>query len=102
MKEPATLALRCACGRVELEANGAPIASVVCYCDDCQDGGRRIEALPNARAVRDADGGTPYLLFRKDRIICTRGAELLHGYKLKDRSVTHRTVATCCNSGMYA
>jgi hypothetical protein len=35
----------CSCGSVELEAIGAPITSVVCYCDDCQEGSRQIEAF---------------------------------------------------------
>ena len=33
----------CSCGSVELEAIGAPIVSVVCYCDDCQEGSSQIE-----------------------------------------------------------
>ena len=94
------LAATCACGRVEYEASGKPIVSSVCYCDDCQNGGAQIEALPNAPAVRDGDGGTPYILYRKDRIACTKGAELLKSYKLKDTSITNRMVATCCNSAV--
>lgn len=90
----------CACGRVALEATGAPIVSSVCYCDDCQAGGRRIEALPGAVAVLEPDGGTPYLLFRKDRIVCSKGADLLTRHKLKETSVANRVVATCCNSAM--
>lgn len=92
---------RCACGSVELEASGAPIVSVVCYCDDCQEGARRIEALPNAPAVRDADGGSAYVLYRKDRVGYARGAELLRGHKLKATSPTRRVVATCCNTAMF-
>ncbi|MBR0776216.1 hypothetical protein JQ625_15365 [Bradyrhizobium diazoefficiens] len=92
----------CACGRVELKGLGKPIVSVVCYCDDCQKGADRIEALPNAPAVRDADGGTAYLLVRKDRFECADGAELLKPYKLKDNSPTNRVVATCCNSAVFA
>jgi glycosidase len=38
----------CTCGRVRCQAIGAPIVSLVCYCDDCQEGARNIEALPNA------------------------------------------------------
>jgi hypothetical protein len=92
---------RCACGSVELEAIGAPIMSTVCYCDDCQEGARRIEALPNARPVRDPDGGTAYVLYRKDRVECSRGAWLLQGYKIGEKSATNRVVATCCNSAMF-
>jgi hypothetical protein len=41
----------CACGRVEVEAAGAPIACAVCYCDDCRKGADLIEALPGAGAM---------------------------------------------------
>src|SRR5216683_2880743 len=54
----------CACGRVQCRAVGEPILSAVCYCDNCQEGARQIEALPNATSFRDADGGTPYLTYR--------------------------------------
>ena len=78
-----------------------PILSVVCYCDDCQKGGREIESLPNAARVLDADGGTPYLSYRDDRFSCVSGANLLVGYKIKDSAPTQRFVASCCNSGMF-
>ena len=94
-------AASCVCGGVEIEATGAPIVSSVCYCTDCQRGSRQIENLPGAGSVRDADGGTAYILFRKDRTKCSRGAELLKGYKLKETSSTNRFVATCCNSAMF-
>jgi hypothetical protein len=91
---------RCACGNVEYEATGAPILGVACYCDDCQEGARRIEALPNAPPVRDPDGGVAYVLYRKDRLHCTRGGGLLQGHKLTPKTDTNRVVATCCNSAM--
>jgi hypothetical protein len=91
----------CACGSVELEAVGKPIVSAVCYCDDCQKGARQIQALPNAGPVADPDGGTEYILYRKDRFACTKGADLLKSYKLKQMSATNRVVATCCNSAMF-
>ena len=96
-----TLTASCSCGCVELNAFGTPIVSNVCYCDDCQNGSRQIENLPNAGSVRDPDGGTAYVLYRKDRIECSRGAALLKGYKIKERSVSNRVVATCCNSAMF-
>jgi hypothetical protein len=92
---------RCSCGSVELETSGAPILSVACYCDDCQEGSRQIERLPNARPVRDPDGGIAYLLYRKDRMKCSKGAEHLRDYKIKKESHTRRVVATCCNSAMF-
>jgi hypothetical protein len=102
MSEPQknNLTASCSCGSVELEAIGAPIASVVCYCDDCQEGARQIEALPNALPVQDLDGGTAYILYRKDRVKCSRGALLLRSHKIREKSATNRVVATCCNSAM--
>jgi hypothetical protein len=91
----------CVCGRVVCEARGAPILSAVCYCEDCQEGGRRIEALPGAARVLDDDGGTPLIVYRDDRFRCVSGEELLVGHKLKDNSPTRRMVASCCNTGMF-
>ena len=101
MNRSPVMTAACSCGAVELEALGRPIASAVCYCDDCRKGADQIEALPNAGAVRDPDGGTGYVLFRKDRIACAKGAELLKRYKLKETSATNRVVATCCHSAMF-
>lgn len=96
-----TLHTSCACGSVELEVDGAPIVSAVCYCDDCQEGARRIEALPGAGKVADADGGSAYILFRKDRVRCIKGAALLKDTKLKETSPTKRVIAGCCNTALY-
>lgn len=90
----------CACGSVELEASGTPIMSAVCYCDDCQEGARLIEALPGADPVQGRDGGTAYVLYRNDRVRWTKGSGHLKSYKIKETSATNRIVATCCNSAM--
>lgn len=92
--------VQCRCGRVAYEAAGAPIACVACYCDDCQAGSRQIEALANASPVCEPDGGTSYVLFRKDRVMCSKGTELLQIQKLDAKSATNRVVATCCNSAI--
>lgn len=92
---------RCACGSVEIKAVGAAILSVACYCDDCQEGARQIEALQKAQSVLGPYGGTAYLLYRKDRIQCSKGTEHLRDYKIKNESPTRRVVATCCNSAMF-
>ena len=92
---------RCACGSVEIEVVGVPIVSPVCYCESCQEGSRQIEALPNGRPVCDPDGGTAFVLYRKDRVEYSKGSRLLRGYKLRDESSTNRVVATCCNSATY-
>jgi len=101
MKPLPFMTATCSCGAVELKAFGRPIVSNVCYCDDCRKGSEQIEALPNAVAVRDPDGGTAYILYRKDRIACSKGAEFLRSYKLKESSPTNRVVAACCNSAMF-
>jgi hypothetical protein len=90
----------CACGGVELETSGTPLTSAVCYCDDCQEGARLIEALPGAGPVQDRDGGTAYVMYRKDRVRWTKGSALLKSYKIKEASATKRIVAACCNSAM--
>jgi hypothetical protein len=92
---------RCACGSVELEAIGAPIMSVACYCESCQEGSQQIEALPNGRAVCGPDGGTAYVLYRKDRVEYPKGSGLLRGLKLRDESSTRRVLAACCDSPMF-
>lgn len=95
------LTASCPCGSVELETTGAPIVSSVCYCKSCQEGSRLIEALPNGRPARGPDGGTAYVVYRKDRVQRSKGSRLLRGYKLTDESPTSRVVAACCDSPMY-
>jgi hypothetical protein len=101
MTARSVLKAACACGQVELEARGRPIVAVVCYCDDCQEAGRRIEALPAASRVLEPDGGTSLVVYRKDRLRCVRGQERLTPHKLKPDSATSRYVASCCNSALY-
>lgn len=59
-----------------------------------------MDELGGASPVCGADGGTEYVLYRKDRVTCVRGAELLQGHKLKPESRTVRDVAACCNSAI--
>ncbi len=100
MRAHTLLTASCACGRVGLELRASPIASVVCYCDDCQAGARQIEALPGALKVQGSDGGTAYVVYRRDRVSRVRGADLLKPLKIRATSSTHRVVASCCNSAM--
>jgi hypothetical protein len=93
--------LRCHCGAVECIGKGAPILTVVCYCDDCQAAARELEALPGAPLVMAPDGGTALTLFRANRFAATKGADKLVPHKLKPDSITNRMVASCCNSAMY-
>jgi hypothetical protein len=97
----ATIKLRCSCGAVEYEASGKPILTSICYCDDCQKASREIESLPSAPRILDNNGGTTYVLYRKDRVECVRGEQLLKEYRLAGESFTKRVVASCCNSAMF-
>jgi hypothetical protein len=74
--------------------------TLACYCDDCQTAGRQIDQMPNGRSGLQPDGGTPSVMFRKDRVQCTRGKEHLIDHKLKPSSHTTRVIASCCNSNM--
>ena len=87
-------AVTCQCGKVAFGASGSPISTGVCYCGDCQVAGRRFDGF------LDADGGTPAVLYRKDRVHCEAGHEHLAQFRLKPDSATRRIVAICCNSPM--
>ena len=92
----------CRCGQVALEIVGPPILRAICYCASCQEAGRRYRAAPGAEPVLAEDGGTDYVLYRKDRIRCTRGGELLEERRLKPDSPTRRMHARCCGAPMFA
>jgi hypothetical protein len=91
----------CRCGKVELQITGDPILCGICYCASCQEAGRRHQADPGADAVTAADGGTDYVLYRKDRVRCVAGGDLLEERRLKPESPTRRMVARCCGTAMF-
>ncbi len=95
------LTASCQCGQVAFETIGKPIVSAACYCRSCQEAGRRFGQHPAAPAVLDADGGTGFVLVRKDRVRFAKGGERLQEHRLEPRSTTRRVVATCCNSPMF-
>jgi len=88
----------CQCGAVTLELTGKPIMAATCYCHSCQTAGRAFASAPGAPGVVGSDGGTPYVLMRKDRIEWLSGSERLEEHRLKPDSPTRRFVARCCNS----
>jgi hypothetical protein len=90
----------CACGKVRIAASGPPTASAVCYCDDCQAGGRQLEAAGAQHDFRDAWGGTEYASYADARLHVVDGQSLLRGYKLREAAPTTRYMTTCCNSAM--
>jgi len=92
---------RCHCGKVELRIVGAPILRGICYCTSCQEAGRRYQAAPGIDPVLAEDGGTDYVLYRKDRVRCVQGGDLLEERRLKVDSPTRRMYARCCNTAMF-
>lgn len=95
-----SLFARCRCGQVEIEIIGPPIVVATCHCDDCQEAGRRIEALPGADSVMDAFAGTPMVLVRGDRVRYRRGRNNLDALRLRAETPTRRQIASCCNTAM--
>src|ERR1700761_1817947 len=91
----------CRCGKVELEIVGPPIFRGICYCASCQEAGRRHQATPGVDSVLAEDGGTDCVLYRKDRVRCVQGGDLLEERRLKLDSPTRRMVARCCNTAMF-
>ena len=100
-KQQKYLSATCECGKVKLVATGRPILASTCYCTSCQEAGRQLEQLASAPPVLDPDGGTDFVLYRKDRIECAMGQEHLEEHRLRPDSPTRRVVATCCNSTMF-
>jgi hypothetical protein len=93
--------ISCSCGRVSLEALGSPIVETVCHCASCQKAGKQLETLPNAASILDATDGTPFVLYRKDKVRCLKGDTLLGEHRLNATTSTRRVVATCCNTAMF-
>jgi hypothetical protein len=92
---------RCRCGAVEVGAWSNPIVVTACYCDDCQGASGRLAASANSASLAGADGGTEFMVFRRDRIACRRGAERLEAMRLTAATKTRRMVAGCCATPMY-
>lgn len=94
-------ALSCRCGEVTLKVEGKPIMSAECLCSDCQAAGAVLQALPGAPATLNAKGATRFVMYRKDRVQCTRGQHQLREHRLSEGAPTRRVVAVCCNTPMF-
>jgi hypothetical protein len=88
----------CQCGTVTLAMTGKPIMAATCYCHSCQTAGHAFEALPGAPTVVGSDGGTAYVLMRKDRLAWLSGSGQLAEHRLSPDAPTRRFVARCCHS----
>ena len=98
-KKPITLS--CACGRFNVELLGDPFVTAECHCASCRKGSQLLSALPTSHGVTAENGGTPYVLYRKDRVRFPDGTSLLRGYRLSDKAPTRRVVSTCCNTPIF-
>jgi hypothetical protein len=101
MIEQGSHVAECCCGKVALSARDRAIAAAVCYCESCQEAGRQFKANQPNGIILDADGGTPVVLYRKDRVRCLKGGEYLVEHRLRASSKTRRVVATCCGAPMF-
>ena len=96
-----TTQLGCVCGQVNLEVEGAPIVSAECYCNSCRAAGARIQTLPATPPFLDTNGGTRFVLYRKDRVRFREGTDHLKEFRLTPEAKTRRVVATCCNTPVF-
>lgn len=91
----------CRCGQVQLVVTGAPLARPECYCTSCREAAGRMAGLPGAPMVANAQGGTGYACYRKDRVRFVAGQEFLAAFRLAPGAPTRRAIATCCNSPVF-
>lgn len=101
MKLPEKRTIGCACGKVQIEVSGSPFMVNICHCDDCQRGSAQLEQLSDAPKILDSYGGTPYVLYRKDRVSISSGREHLADQRIDGEDNTRRVVASCCNSPLF-
>lgn len=93
--------LQCACGQVRLEAVRTPIVSAECHCDSCRAAGARLQALPTVSAFLEPNGGTRFVLYRKDRVRFLAGEARLKAFRLMPGAKTRRVIASCCNTPVF-
>lgn len=93
--------IECACGAVCLAAIDPPMMTVICHCTSCRTAGRAFDARSHVAPIVDVAGGTPVVLWRKDRVRCLRGSERLAVHRLRPGSPSRRIVASCCETPMF-
>ncbi len=93
--------LSCACGQLQLAVDGRPIITSECHCTSCRTAGSRLQALPSSPRVLEENGGTHFVLYRKDRVRFLAGTEHLRELRLSPKSPTRRVVATCCHTPIF-
>jgi hypothetical protein len=98
---PDVTELACRCGKVRMILDGPPLLTAECHCNSCREGAARMAALPGGASVVADNGGTPYVLYRKDRVRFVAGAELIGAFRLTPKSHTRRVLATCCDTPLF-
>ena len=96
-----TTQLACACGEVHLEVEQKPIVTAECHCDSCRAAAVKLKSLPAAPPFLSATGGTPSVLYRKDRVRFLKGTDHLKEFRLMTKATTRRVVAICCNTPIF-
>src|ERR1700742_4380001 len=99
-KQNGRLRASCRCGAVAFDVTGPPIAHAACYCASCHAAGWLIGQRLGAPPVLDADGGTDFVLYRKDRVRCAQGGERLEGRRLWPESPTRRLMTSWWKSAL--
>lgn len=89
----------CACGQVAFELSRTPIMTTSCHCESCRTAGAQFAA--HGAETRDRLSGTPFVLFRKDRVRCLAGGERLADHRLSPEATTRRVIAQCCQTPMF-
>jgi hypothetical protein len=93
--------LTCSCGNIHLRLEGEPLLAAECQCDSCRTAAAWLAEIPGGEPVTSATGGTPYVLYRKDRVRFAAGGDNLRAYRLTAASPTRRVVAACCNTPLF-
>ena len=91
----------CDCGLVRIEAWGDPFLVVDCHCQSCRKAAAGFANLPGAPTVLNENGGTPFSMYRKDRLHFAAAPYLLKEHRLSPTAKTRRVVAACCSSPMF-
>jgi hypothetical protein len=88
----------CTCGEVALALDGPPITTAECHCASCREAARRLAA---GSSVGETNGGTRFVLQRKDRVRVLQGEDRLAAFRLTPDAATRRIVANCCDAPMW-
>lgn len=99
MTQPIRLA--CRCGKVHLALEGAPIITAECHCNSCRAASTRLEAVGVNPRMAEPNGGTRFVLYRKDRVRFTEALDQFKEFRLKPESPTRRVIAGCCNTPLF-